>query len=215
MNLILLGPPGAGKGTQAKNITENFKIPQISTGDILRNAVKNSTEMGVKAKEYMDQGKLVPDEVVIGIIKERLAEDDCKGGFILDGFPRTLHQAEELAVLLKETGAAIDFVIDIAVPEEALVARLTGRRTCKKCGYGYHIRFSPPASEGVCDKCGGELYLRDDDNEKTIKQRFKVYKDQSELLNSFYGKSGKYHRIDGEQDINDVFGEIDKLLRSS
>lgn len=215
MNLILLGPPGAGKGTQAKNITENFKIPQISTGDILRNAVKNSTEMGVKAREYMDRGKLVPDEVVIGIIKERLAADDCKGGFILDGFPRTLHQAEELAVLLKETGAAIDFVIDIAVPEEALVARLTGRRTCKKCGYGYHIRFSPPASEGVCDKCGGELYLRDDDNEKTVIQRFKVYKDQSELLQSFYGETGKYHRIDGEKDINDVFGGIDKLLRSN
>lgn len=215
MNLILLGPPGAGKGTQAKNITGNFKIPQVSTGDILRNAVKNSTEMGVKAKEYMDQGKLVPDEVVIGIIKERLAEDDCKGGFILDGFPRTLHQAEELAVLLKETGAAIDFVLDIAVPEEALVERLTGRRTCKKCGYGYHIKFSPPASEGVCGKCGGELYLRDDDNEKTVKERFKVYKDQSELLQSFYGGTGKYHRIDGEKKINDVFGGIDKILRSN
>lgn len=215
MNLILLGPPGAGKGTQAKNITENFKIPQISTGDILRNAVKNSTEMGVKAREYMDQGKLVPDEVVIGIIKERLAADDCKGGFILDGFPRTLPQAEELAGLLMEVGTDIDYIIDIAVAEEALIARLAGRRTCKKCGYGYHIRFSPPASEGVCDKCGGELYLRDDDNEKTIKQRFKVYKDQSELLKSFYGKSGKYHRIDGEKDINDVFGGIDKILRSN
>lgn len=215
MNLILLGPPGAGKGTQAKNITERYGIPQISTGDILRQAVKNHTTMGVKAKEFMDQGKLVPDEVVIGIIKERLADKDCEGGFILDGFPRTLAQAEVLSSLLKNVGNEIEFVIDIAVGEDSLVTRLTGRRTCKNCGNGYHIKFAPPAKEGVCDKCGGELYLRDDDNEETVKQRFKVYKDQSETLKSFYGNSGKYHRIDGEQDIKDVFVNIEKILRSS
>ena len=215
MNMILLGPPGAGKGTQAKKITETHNIPQISTGDILRQAVKDKTEMGVKAKEFMDQGKLVPDEVVIGIIKDRLSADDCKGGYILDGFPRTLPQAEELSRLLAGMHNEIDLVIDIAVAEDLLIERLTGRRTCKNCGFGYHIRFSPPAGEGVCDKCGGELYLRDDDNEETVKKRFMVYKDQSETLKSFYGKTGKYHRIDGKQDINDVFGEIEKIVQSN
>ena len=215
MNMILLGPPGAGKGTQAKKITEKHDIPQISTGDILRQAVKDKTEMGVKAKGFMDQGKLVPDEVVIGIIRDRLAADDCKGGYILDGFPRTLPQAEELSKLLAGMNSEIDFVIDIAVGEDSLVERLTGRRTCKKCGFGYHIKFSPPADEGVCDKCGGELYLRDDDNVETVKQRFKVYRDQSETLKSFYGKTGKYHRIDGEKDINEVFGDVEKILQGS
>lgn len=215
MNMILLGPPGAGKGTQAKKITEKHDIPQISTGDILRQAVKDKTEMGVKAKGFMDQGKLVPDEVVIGIIRDRLAADDCKGGYILDGFPRTLPQAEELSKLLTGMNSEIDFVIDIAVGEDSLVERLTGRRTCKKCGFGYHIKFSPPAGEGVCDKCGGELYLRDDDNVETVKQRFKVYRDQSETLKSFYGKTGKYHRIDGEKDINEVFGDVEKILQGS
>ncbi len=215
MNMILLGPPGAGKGTQAKKITEKHDIPQISTGDILRQAVKDKTEMGVKAKGFMDQGKLVPDEVVIGIIRDRLAADDCKGGYILDGFPRTLPQAEELSKLLTGMNSEIDFVIDIAVGEDSLVERLTGRRTCKNCGFGYHIKFSPPAGEGVCDKCGGELYLRDDDNVETVKQRFKVYKDQSETLKSFYGGTGKYHRIDGEKDINEVFGDVEKILQGS
>ena len=215
MNMILLGPPGAGKGTQAKKITEKHGIPQISTGDILRQAVKDKTDMGVKAKGFMDEGKLVPDEVVIGIIRDRLTADDCKGGYILDGFPRTLPQAEELSKLLTGMNSEIDFVIDIAVGEDSLVERLTGRRTCKKCGFGYHIKFAPPADEGVCDKCGGELYLRDDDNEETVKQRFKVYKDQSETLKSFYGKTGKYHRIDGEKDINEVFGDVEKILQRS
>lgn len=215
MNMILLGPPGAGKGTQAKKITEKHGIPQISTGDILRQSVKDKTEMGVKAKGFMDDGKLVPDEVVIGIIKERLVADDCKGGYILDGFPRTLPQAEELSKLLSGMNSEIDFVIDIAVGEDSLVERLTGRRTCKSCGFGYHIKFSAPASDGVCDKCGGELYLRDDDNEETVKQRFKVYKDQSDTLRSFYGETGKYHRIEGGQDINDVFGDIEKIVQGS
>lgn len=213
--MILLGPPGAGKGTQAKKITEKHGIPQISTGDILRQAVKDKTEMGVKAKGFMDAGKLVPDEVVIGIIKERLVADDCKSGYILDGFPRTLPQAEELSKLLTGMDSEIGFVIDIAVGEESLVERLTGRRTCKSCGLGYHVKFSAPADDGVCDKCGGELYLRDDDNEETVKQRFKVYKDQSDTLKSFYGETGKYHRIDGGQDINDVFGDIEKIVQGN
>ncbi|MFQ5431597.1 MAG: adenylate kinase [Nitrospinota bacterium] len=213
MNMILLGPPGAGKGTQAKKITEKHGIPQISTGDILRQAVKDKTEMGVKAKGFMDKGELVPDEVVIGIIKDRLAADDCKGGFILDGFPRTVPQAEELGKLLTGMNSGINFVIDIAVGEDSLVERLTGRRTCKNCGFGYHTKFSPPADEGVCDKCGGELYLRDDDNEETVKQRFKVYKDQSEMLKSFYGETGRYNRIDGEKDINEVFEDIEKIVQ--
>jgi len=212
MNLILLGPPGAGKGTQAKKITEKYGYPQISTGDILREAVKDRTEMGLKAKEYMDGGQLVPDEVVIGIIKDRLAEDDCKNGFILDGFPRTIAQAEALRDVLANMGTEINHVLDIAVEEESLVERLTGRRTCKKCGYGYHIKFSPPSGDGVCDKCGGELYRRADDNEETVKQRFKVYKDQSEALKSFYGDSGRYSRIDGEKGIEEVFGDIVGVL---
>lgn len=212
MNLILLGPPGAGKGTQAKNITEKHGVPQISTGDILRQAVKDKTEMGIKAKEYMDAGKLVPDSVVIGIIRDKLASDDCKNGFMLDGFPRTMAQAEALDELLKNLGSNIDHVLDIAVDESALVKRLTGRRTCKNCGYGYHIEFSPPSADSVCDKCGGELYLRDDDNEETVKQRFKVYKEQAELLRSFYGGAGRYNRVNGEQSIDSVYEELEGII---
>ncbi|GMT41618.1 MAG: adenylate kinase [bacterium] len=212
MNLILLGPPGAGKGTQAKKITEKYSVPQVSTGDILRQAVKDKTEMGIKAKQFMDAGELVPDSVVIGIIRDKLSADDCKNGFILDGFPRTLAQAQELSRLLKDIGSDIDNVLDIAVEEGALVERLTGRRTCKKCGFGYHVKFSPSAKDNVCDKCGGELYLRDDDNEETVKQRFKVYKDQSELLRSFYGETGKYKRVDGAQAMDSVFNDLKEII---
>ena len=165
MNIILLGPPGAGKGTQAAKIIEKYRIPQISTGDILRAAVREGTELGKKAKEYMDSGKLVPDEVVIGIIKERLVQDDCKNGYILDGFPRTVNQAEALDEMLKEMNSQIDYVICIDVPEEELVRRISGRRMCKECGAVFHVIYNPAKIDGVCDKCSGELYQRGDINE--------------------------------------------------
>jgi len=212
MILILLGPPGAGKGTQAQKITEKFVIPQISTGDILREAVKNGTEMGLKAKSFMDAGKLVPDEVVIGIIRDRIRQDDCKNGFILDGFPRTIAQAGALGEMLEGNGMDLTAVLDLAVTEESLVERLTGRRACKKCGFGYHNTFSPPSREGICDRCGGELYRRADDNEETVKNRFEVYRQQSEELQAFYGATGKYERIDGERDVETVFSDLDKIL---
>lgn len=212
MNLIFLGPPGAGKGTQAKMVTEKYGFPQISTGDILRQAVKEKTPMGVKAKEFMDAGKLVPDEVVIGIINDRLHEADCKKGFILDGFPRTVPQAEALNRLLEKMGTRIDAVIDLAVDENILVERLTGRRTCKNCGMGYHITFSPASKAGVCDKCGGELYQRDDDNEATVIKRFKVYKEQSELLGAHYSANGRYRKIDGTAPMEQVYKRIVEII---
>ncbi len=212
MNLIFLGPPGAGKGTQAKMVTGKYGIPQISTGDILRQAVKDKTAMGVKAKEFMDAGKLVPDEVVIGIINDRLHEADCKKGFILDGFPRTVPQAEALNRLLEKMGTRIDAVIDLAVEERILVERLTGRRTCKNCGMGYHITFSPARNAGICDKCGGELYQRDDDNEATVTKRFKVYKEQSELLGAHYSAGGRYRKIDGTAPMEQVYKRIVEII---
>lgn len=212
MNLIFLGPPGAGKGTQAKMVTGKYGIPQISTGDILRQALKEKTPMGVKAKEFMDAGKLVPDEVVIGIINDRLYEADCKKGFILDGFPRTVPQAEALNRLLEQMGTRIDAVIDLAVEERFLVERLTGRRTCKNCGMGYHITFSPASNAGVCDKCGGELFQRDDDNEATVTKRFKVYKEQSELLGAHYSAGGRYRKIDGTAPMEQVYKRIVEII---
>jgi len=212
MILILLGPPGSGKGTQAKKIREKYGIPQISTGDILRSAVKDKTDMGQKAKEFMDAGKLVPDEVVIGIIKDRIVMDDCKSGFILDGFPRTTTQAVSLSEMLAVNKMELDNILDIAVGEEFLVERLTGRRTCKNCELGYHISFSPPVEKSVCDKCGGELFQRDDDNEETVKKRFEVYDHQSKELQKYYSESGKYSRINGENDIDAVFADVTSLL---
>ena len=182
MNLILLGGPGAGKGTQAKLIVEEYKIPQISTGDMLREAVKQGTELGKKAKEYMDKGELVPDEIVIGIVRDRLKQPDCEKGFILDGFPRTIAQAEALDKMLDEIGKKIDAVINIYVPEEEIVKRIVNRRTCKKCGAIYHLIYSPPKESNKCDKCGGELYQRDDDKEETVRERLRVYKQQTEPL---------------------------------
>ncbi|MBI5814623.1 MAG: adenylate kinase [Nitrospinae bacterium] len=208
MRLIMLGPPGAGKGTQAKIITEKYGIPQISTGDILRQAIKDGTSLGVKAKKYMDAGELVPDEVVIGIINERLHEADCAKGFILDGFPRTLAQAEALCEALNLMEAEIDFVIDINVNADALLGRLTGRRVCRGCGQMYHVTMNPPKNAGVCDKCGGELYQRDDDREETILKRFDVYHQQSSALRPFYEGRGKYKLFDGSGPIDQVTGQI-------
>ena len=191
MRLILLGPPGAGKGTQAKLLAEKFNIQQISTGDILRQAVKNKTKMGLKAKSYMDQGKLVSDNVVIGIIKDRLDNADCSKGFILDGFPRTIQQAESLSQALKQMEIDIDYLIDIEIDFNYLIQRLTGRWTCRECGEGYHKMSNPPKKKGVCDKCDGELYQRDDDKEETIQKRFEVYRKETEPLKDYYQKNGQ------------------------
>ncbi|PNU21598.1 adenylate kinase [Geothermobacter hydrogeniphilus] len=212
MNLILLGPPGAGKGTQAKLLIEHFGIPQISTGDMLRAAVKAGTEMGLKAKACMDSGALVPDEVVIGIVRDRLQEADCEKGFILDGFPRTVPQADALKSTLAGLGKELQAVISLEVDIEALVERLTGRRTCRSCGQGFHLRFDPPGTAGVCDACGGELYQRDDDREETIRNRMKVYQEQTAPLVSYYQRDGLLAAIDGMQDIAVVQSDIRAAL---
>ncbi|WP_202319609.1 adenylate kinase [Archaeoglobus neptunius] len=212
MNLIFLGAPGAGKGTQAKRVSEKYGIPQISTGDMLREAVANGTELGMKAKEYMDKGELVPDEVVIGIVKERLQQPDCNKGFILDGFPRTLAQAEALDEMLKELNKKIDAVINIAVPEEEVVRRIVYRRTCRKCGAVYHLIYAPPKEDNKCDKCGGELYQRDDDKEETVRERYRVYRENTEPLVEYYRKKGVLYDIDGTKDIDGVWQEIESVL---
>ncbi|MDI9641986.1 MAG: adenylate kinase [Archaeoglobales archaeon] len=212
MNLILLGAPGAGKGTQAKIITDNFKIPQISTGDMLREAVAKGTELGKKAREYMNQGKLVPDEVVIGIVKERLKQKDCENGFILDGFPRTIAQAEALDTMMSELGKKIDAVININVSEDEIVKRIVNRRICEKCGAIYHLIYDPPKKSGVCDKCGGELYQRDDDKEEVVRERFKVYRKNTEPLIEYYKRKGILYEVDGTKDIEKVKAEILSIL---
>ena len=212
MRIIILGPPGAGKGTQAKIICEKYNIPQVSTGDILRQAVADKTEMGLLAKKSMNAGELVSDDVVIGIIDDRLSAEDCANGFLLDGFPRTVAQAEALSKALVAKSVNINSVIDICVDEETLVQRLTGRRVCKSCGQMYHMENSPPAKEGVCDKCGGELYQRDDDNEETIRKRFSVYNDQSSTLSGFYSGSGTYHCFDGDRTIEAIRLLIEETL---
>ncbi len=212
MNLILLGPPGAGKGTQAKRLVDTYGIPQISTGDMLREAVKNQTPLGLEAKKAMDAGQLVSDGVVIGLVKERLGQPDCTGGFMLDGFPRTVAQAEELDKVLSDMGKGIDHVISIEVPNQELMGRLTGRRTCKACGSGFHVIFDPPKAEGKCDKCGGELYQRDDDNEATVSNRLKVYESSTKPLIDYYSDKGLLRPIDGVGAIDDIFGRIKGVL---
>lgn len=208
MDFILLGPPGAGKGTQAKLMIDKWNIPQVSTGDILRAAVREGTELGIEAKGFMDSGELVPDRVVIGIIAERLREEDAAEGFILDGFPRTIPQAEALQEILDDLGRNIDHVISIEVDDEELVTRLTGRRMCKGCGESFHVVFNPSDKEGVCDRCSGELYQRDDDKEQTIRQRLAVYSDQTQPLIAFYEKQGKLRRIDGTGSIEEIFSRV-------
>jgi adenylate kinase len=212
MNLILLGPPGAGKGTQAQRIIERYRIPQISTGDILRTAVKEGTLLGKKAKLFMDQGQLVPDEVVIGIIDERLKESDCHAGFILDGFPRTIAQAEALQAILPKIGKSIDHVINLEVESEELIHRLAGRRTCKNCGAMFHILFHTPKQEGICDRCGGILYQRDDDREEPIRTRLNEYQQQTAPLIKYYQIKGVLRPIQGVGSQDQIFERIFRLL---
>jgi adenylate kinase len=213
VNLVLMGLPGAGKGTQAEQIVEKYGIPHISTGDMFRAAMKEGTALGLQAKSFMDKGELVPDEVTIGIVRERLSKEDCKQGFLLDGFPRTVPQAEALETLLQELGKKIDYVININVDKSILMERLTGRRICKSCGATYHLVFNPPAKEGICDRCGGELYQRADDNADTVQNRLDVNIKQQEPLLTFYEAKGYLRNIDGQQDIKKVFADIEELLR--
>ncbi|MCS7121848.1 MAG: adenylate kinase [Archaeoglobaceae archaeon] len=213
MNLILLGAPGAGKGTQAKMLKEKYGFVHISTGDILREAVAKGTELGKKAKEYMDKGLLVPDEIVIGIVKERLKEPDCNKGIILDGFPRTLRQAEELDKILKEMNMKIDAVINIFVSEEEVIKRISYRRSCRNCGTVYNIIYNPPKKNLICDKCGGELYQRDDDREETVKERYKVYVERTEPLIEYYRKKNVLFNVDGTKSIDEIFEEITKIVK--
>ena len=212
LRTILLGPPGAGKGTQAAKIVEKYKIPHISTGDIFRDNIKRGTELGKKAQEYMNRGELVPDDLVIEIATDRLLADDCKDGFLLDGFPRTVYQAEKLDEFLASRGGRIDHVIDIAVDKDELMSRLTGRRVCKACGASYHVVNIPPKKEGVCDVCGGELIQRADDNAETVANRIEVYEAQTMPLIAYYEQAGNISHIDGATGLDSVFADIVQAL---
>lgn len=212
MNIVLMGLPGAGKGTQADKIVAKYAIPHISTGDMFRAAIKDGTELGLKAKSFMDQGALVPDEVTIGIVRERLSQKDCEKGFLLDGFPRTVPQAEALDSILTELGKKIDHTINIQVEKDELVARLSGRRICKVCGASYHVIFNPPKEEGKCDKDGGELYTRADDNPDTVANRLEVNMNQAQPLLNYYEAKGVLTNINGQQHIDKVFADLDALL---
>lgn len=214
MNIILMGPPGAGKGTQAGMLARRFSIPHVSTGDMFRKAIKQGTEMGLKAKAFMDAGQLVTDEVTIGIVAERLGADDCAEGFLLDGFPRTILQAEALGGIMANLGRKLDAVVNIDVPNEALFGRMTGRRICRQCGATYHIAFNPPAQAGECDRCQGELYQRSDDTEATVSNRLQVYARQTEPLVAYYREQGLLKTIDGSQELNRVFADICQGLES-
>lgn len=213
MNILFMGPPGAGKGTQAETIVNEFGIPHISTGDAFRLAIKQGTPIGIKAKEYMDQGLLVPDDVTIGIVEERLQQSDCEKGFLLDGFPRTLSQAEALDDILSRLNTRLNHVINLKVDRDKLLARLTGRRICKNCGATYHVIFNPPKQEGVCDKCGGELYQRSDDNEESVGIRLDEYINKTAPLLTFYEQKGLLRQIDGDQEIGAVSAKIASVLR--
>ena len=215
MNIVLMGLPGAGKGTQADKIVEKYAIPHISTGDMFRAAIKEGTELGSQAKSFMDQGALVPDEVTIGIVRERLSQPDCEKGFLLDGFPRTVPQAEALDSILEELGRPVEHTINVQVEKEELIARLSGRRICKTCGTSYHLIFNPPKEEGKCDKDGGELYTRADDNPETVANRLEVNMNQAQPLLDFYQAKDVLTNINGQQEISKVFADLDALLQGS
>ena len=212
MRIIMLGAPGAGKGTQAKKIAEKYGIPHISTGDIFRANIKNGTELGKKAKTYMDQGLLVPDELVVDLVVDRVNQDDCTNGYVLDGFPRTIPQAEALTEALEKMGQKVDFAIDVNVPDENIVKRMGGRRACVTCGATYHMVYAPTKKEGICDTCGGELILRDDDKPETVQKRLNVYHDQTQPLIDYYTNQGILRTVDGTVDIDDVFRAITEFL---
>ena len=212
MKIIMLGAPGAGKGTQAKKIAAKYSIPHISTGDIFRANIKNGTELGLKAKSYMDAGGLVPDEITIGMLLDRIHQADCENGYVLDGFPRTIPQAESLTEALKKNGEAIDFAVNVDVPDENIINRMSGRRDCLICGATYHIVYNAPKTENVCDTCGQELVLRDDDKPETVKKRLDVYHDQTQPLIDYYKNEGVLAEVDGTLDMEDVFQAIVKIL---
>jgi adenylate kinase len=215
LRLVLLGPPGAGKGTQAANIVEAYHVPHISTGDIFRKNLKENTALGLKAKEYMDKGLLVPDELVVELVQDRLTQEDCKTGFMLDGFPRTVVQAEALDDVLASMNMGLSAVLNIEVDQDLLLQRITGRRICRSCGATYHVHFNPSKQEGVCDLCGGALYQRDDDVEATVAKRLEVYNEQTQPLIEFYKKTGVLKDINGQQNIDSVFEDIKKALEGA
>ena len=212
MKIVMLGAPGAGKGTQAKMIAEEYGIPHVSTGDIFRANIKNGTQLGMEAKQYMDKGLLVPDELTVKILLDRVAQDDCKNGYVLDGFPRTIPQAEVLDKALVELGDGIDYVINVDVPDENIVKRMGGRRACLSCGATYHIEHIPPKTEGICDVCGQELVLRDDDKPETVQNRLNVYHEQTQPLIDFYQAKGVLKTVDGTKDMKEVFAAIKAIL---
>ena len=212
MKIIMLGAPGAGKGTQAKRIADRYGLPHVSTGDIFRANIKGGTELGMEAKKYMDQGMLVPDELTVKILLDRVAQEDCKNGYILDGFPRTIPQAEALTKALADKQDAVDYAINVDVPDEAIVTRMSGRRACLACGATYHIEHIPPKTEGICDVCGQELVLRDDDKAETVLNRLQVYHNQTQPLIDFYTEKGVMKSVDGTVDMHDVFAAIVSIL---
>ena len=212
MKIIMLGAPGAGKGTQAKQIADKYSIPHISTGDIFRANIKNGTELGKKAKQYMDQGALVPDELTCDLVMDRIQQDDCKYGFVLDGFPRTIPQAEALDAALGKKNEKMDYAIDVDVPDENIVNRMSGRRACLNCGATYHLISIPPKVEGICDRCGSEIVLREDDKPETVQKRLKVYHEQTQPLIEYYSGKGVLKEVDGTQPMDDVFAAIVKIL---
>lgn len=212
MKIIMLGAPGAGKGTQAIKIAEKYGIPHISTGDIFRANIKNGTELGKKAKEYMDKGSLVPDELTCDLVVDRIHQDDCANGFVLDGFPRTIPQAEALDKALTKDNEKMDFAIDIEVPDDSIVKRMGGRRACVNCGATYHVVSAPPKVEGICDHCGGKLTVRDDDKPETVQHRLSVYHEQTQPLIDFYKKAGILHSVDGTKQLDEVFADVVKIL---
>ncbi|MCI8527988.1 MAG: adenylate kinase [Lachnospiraceae bacterium] len=213
MKIIMLGAPGAGKGTQAKMIAEKFGIPHISTGDIFRSNIKEGTQLGTEAKKYMDQGLLVPDELTVKILLDRVAKEDCAGGYVLDGFPRTIPQAEVLDEALEKLNEKIDYAVNVDVPDDNIVKRMSGRRACLKCGATFHMEHIPPKQEGICDSCGGELVLRDDDKQETVQNRLKVYHDQTQPLIDYYTKKGVLKSVDGTMEMKAVFQLISEIIK--